>query len=177
MGLGEQLGDHGVLVVVPISGCYNVFLVWQFFPTKLFFDGVGRIHHPPFINRTRWADRNTVHAHVADVCVDHHVVIVVYDCLNRAAHFTGVTPDTNLWVNKVLFKRLVHMRSFGGALGPALVLDLDGEALRHVQFDVLKITRFVVDPDLWWCDPRGVFARLIARLHQGLDEGTIFFCW
>ena len=56
MGLGKQLGDHVVLVVVPICGCYNVSLVWQFFPTKLFFDGVRRIHHPPFINRTRWAD-------------------------------------------------------------------------------------------------------------------------
>ena len=49
--------------------------------------------------------------------------------------------------------------------------------LRHVEFDVFKVTGLVVDAHFGRGDPAGEFTGFVAGFHQGLDKVAICLGW
>ena len=81
----------------------EVLLLWQFLPRVLFFEGVGRRHDTPFIDRACRTDRDALHAEITDFRIDDDVVVVVFDRVDRAGILAGVAANTDLWVDQMLF--------------------------------------------------------------------------
>ena len=73
MRLGQKCGDwvivRGVLSgLVRDLGLLPIFgLLGQFVKGVLFIQRVGRLHHAPFVDRAGGADRDAIHAEIADV--------------------------------------------------------------------------------------------------------------
>jgi hypothetical protein len=67
--------------------------------------------NPPFINRSRWTDRNTIHAEIAFAGIYNNIVVIMFNRADRTCHFTGVTPYADLRINQMLFQRLIHHMS------------------------------------------------------------------
>ena len=110
MRLGQQLGDRLVQRLhVPgavIGG--DVFLRGQLIPGILVVQRIRLVHHAPFVDGAGGADRDAVHAVVADVRVHDDIVVIVLDRLNRAGHLARIAADADFRVDQVLFDRLVH---------------------------------------------------------------------
>ena len=92
------------MLLPPLPECAgrDLFLNGQLLPSDLLLDRGGLRNDAPVVDRTGRTRRDTVEAEIALLRIDHIVVVVMRDRIDRAGLFAGVAADADLGIDQVL---------------------------------------------------------------------------
>src|SRR5579872_5094843 len=157
-GIVKRFDDAGIRRPTP----GEFLLRRQFRPTELIFKRIRRSYDTPIIDRSCRAWRDAIHTIVTFGGVNHDIVLVMGDRVDRTSLLARMAADADFRVDEMLFDERVHRSASARSL-----------ASRHVKPDIFEITGLVVDAYSRRRDPSSEFPRLPDRLHQRRYEVAV----